>query len=300
MDHDQSQGQGAHNGASQGGFHGDNGASQGGGNQGGAGGFQSTPPAMNPMQAGSQPMQYNPVQQYVPTPPAPQPQPINPMPTPQYGGMSDGGMPQAGGAQMGGGYAPAGTQPATQAPVTQGGQAPQGGSFADFQQQQAGKEFKPSTPVTSTLGLSEEEILGGDKNIFGRPIPVDANKPQDAKGQFEAILSAQVVPNPELKFESQEFLELLAGSISLLYEEKQEILRMLPQMKQEQMDQLLTILKDEKNKFNELVEQHKEEMVQAKQKQMEEAKVQLQNSAAEEQARRAQEQQAAEDLLRGL
>ena len=183
---------------------------------------------------------------------------------------------------------------------TQGASAG-GGSFTDFKKQEDKKKpFDPSTPITGTLGISEEEILSGDKNIFGRPIAGSGGgKPQDAKGQFEAVINA-VIPPHTLKLDEMKFKELLAGSISLLFDEKMEIVRMIPQLKQEQVDQLLNILEDERKKFQELAEKHKVDMIKSKEEKMIESKQKEEQFLSQEKSKKGEDVQAAEDLLKGL
>lgn len=63
-----------------------------------------------------------------------------------------------------------------------------------------------------------------------------------------------------LQFDEKDFLRLLAGSVSLTLNEKKKILQALSIFSQEQIDGLIGILKEEKNKFSELDIQHKQQL----------------------------------------
>jgi len=185
--------------------------------------------------------------------------------------------------------------PTSASPVTQ-----DAGGFASFKKEEDKKKpFDPASPVTGTLGATEEEILGGSKNIFGRPISYAGDKPKDAKGQFEFILNIKL-PEHKLDFDNQKFKELLAGSISLLFEEKMEIVNTLSKITQDQINKLIEILEDEQKKFKELTEKHKEEMTKKKQEEME-VKMQDEKKFLEKEVgSKDDDLQQAEDLLKGL
>ena len=89
--------------------------------------------------------------------------------------------------------------------------------------------------------LSEDQfITGGDDHSFITTIPVP--------------------PHPQTQFNEQEFLQLLAGSISLTKTEKQRIIQSIPKLSQYQIDELLRIFREEKTKFDELNTKHAEEL----------------------------------------
>jgi hypothetical protein len=62
--------------------------------------------------------------------------------------------------------------------------------------------------------------------------------------------------HPETKFDTQQFLLLLAGSISLMRDEKWRIIQAIPKLSQFQIDELFKILTEEKKKFAELSPKH--------------------------------------------
>lgn len=62
--------------------------------------------------------------------------------------------------------------------------------------------------------------------------------------------------HPETKFDEQEFLKLLSGSISLMRDEKWRIIQAIPKLSQFQIDELKKILTEEKRKFSDLSPKH--------------------------------------------
>ena len=64
------------------------------------------------------------------------------------------------------------------------------------------------------------------------------------------------VPKNELNFDGEHFIRLLAGSISLSKDEKKKIVDSIPRLKQEQIDELIKIFEEEKQKFAALSKKH--------------------------------------------
>ncbi len=64
------------------------------------------------------------------------------------------------------------------------------------------------------------------------------------------------IPKHELKFDEEYFLRLLAGSISLSKDEKKKIVESIPKLKQAQIDELVRIFEEEKQKFAALSKKH--------------------------------------------
>ena len=60
------------------------------------------------------------------------------------------------------------------------------------------------------------------------------------------------IPPHTLSFDEKEFLELLAGSISLSKEEKFTLIAKIPSLSQEQVDELIAIFTEERDRFKEL------------------------------------------------
>ena len=174
-------------------------------------------------------------------PPVPPPTGGAPVPPPQGGGYppapyppQGGGYPPAPYPPQGGGYPPAPYPP-------QGGgyppapYPPQGGGYppvADPYAAQAGGYAPPpqqpedTTPANFQLGT-----------------------------KFPPQLKIKV-PASELKFDEDYFIRLLAGSISLSKDEKQKIVESVPKLKQAQIDELIRIFEEEKQKFAALSAKH--------------------------------------------
>jgi hypothetical protein len=64
------------------------------------------------------------------------------------------------------------------------------------------------------------------------------------------------VPKHTLNFDEEYFLRLLAGSISLSKDEKKRIIESIPKLKQSQVDELVRIFEEEKQKFAALSKKH--------------------------------------------
>lgn len=78
--------------------------------------------------------------------------------------------------------------------------------------------------------------------------------------QQDFLTKAKIPPHPNTKFDEQEFLRLLAGSISLTVNEKFKIVAAVPQLSQFQIDELIKIFKEEQQKFAELERKHAEQV----------------------------------------
>ncbi len=70
-----------------------------------------------------------------------------------------------------------------------------------------------------------------------------------------------IIPDcPQLSFDAEAFLTLLEGSFSLSKTEKKTIISRLPLMTQQQLDEIILILKDEKAQFAKLTNDSPERM----------------------------------------
>ena len=97
--------------------------------------------------------------------------------------------------------------------------------------------------------------------------------------------------HPETTFDEQLFLHLLAGSISLMRDEKWRIIQAIPKLSQFQIDELFKILQEEKRKFAELSPTHLLQLQKLEQKHGEEWK-DLQSMMVQHGARQEEEEQA--------
>lgn len=64
------------------------------------------------------------------------------------------------------------------------------------------------------------------------------------------------LPDSNLQYDSDYFVRLLAGSISLSRDEKKRIIDSIPRLRQEQIDELTRIFEEEKLKFSMLSKKH--------------------------------------------
>ncbi|QQS59579.1 hypothetical protein IPN35_01695 [Candidatus Peregrinibacteria bacterium] len=105
---------------------------------------------------------------------------------------------------------------------------------------------------------------------YGAPPPPP--KPITPIGKFgrgDSFTTTIILPKHSLKIDESKFLRLLAGSASLMKDEKRRIIEAVPRLTQEQVDELIRILEEEKQKFSELDVEHQAQMeaLEAKQKQ---------------------------------
>ncbi len=207
----------------------------------------------NTQGAGAQPVGQNPQGQGQTQPPqgmpqqgAGQSQPQGGMPTGMYPpqGYQQGGMP---GAYPQGmypqmpqqGYPQGGMPPGMYPP--QG--YPQGGMYPDMGQ-----------------GFGGDMGMGGAQGFGAGGMPpqepedtTPANFPLGTK--FVAPLKIKL-PKHDMSFDDAYFVKLLAGSISLSREEKKRIIESVPKLKQSQIDELINIFEEEKEKFAALSKKH--------------------------------------------
>lgn len=134
--------------------------------------------------------------------------------------------------------------------------APQGGYYDD--------PFAGQAQGTAQAGF--DPMMGAPMGGFGDdtspppgapPAPPKPSKP--ANFQLGTKLNRQLkikLPAHNLQFDEQYFLALLAGSISLSKDEKLRIIESMPKLRQSQVDELIRIFEEEKQKFAELGEEH--------------------------------------------
>ena len=89
--------------------------------------------------------------------------------------------------------------------------------------------------------------------------PVQAEDTTPANFQLGTKLPTVLkvkAPKSELKYDEDYFIRLLAGSISLSKDEKKRIIDSIPKLKQAQIDELIRIFEEEKQKFAALSAKH--------------------------------------------
>ena len=178
------------------------------------------------------------------------------VPPQQGGGMGYPPMPP----QQGGGYPqyadPYGYQ---QMPPQQGGgyppygYPPQGGYMPP---QQGGGMGYPPMPQGGGYPPMPGMQGGMPGGVPGGMPPEDMTPANFQLGtKFPRVLKVKCPPHG-LKFDEEKFIRLLAGSISLAKDEKKKIVESVPKLKQEQIDELIKIFEEEKQKFAALSKKH--------------------------------------------
>jgi len=95
----------------------------------------------------------------------------------------------------------------------------------------------------------------------GMPTPPPAQPEDNTPANFKlgeklpAVLKIKAPAN-ELNFDEEYFIRLLAGSISLSRDEKKKIIDSIPKLRQQQVDELIRIFEEEKQKFAALSQKH--------------------------------------------
>ena len=92
------------------------------------------------------------------------------------------------------------------------------------------------------------------------PVIPKSDNPIGSFGRGDDFSTPIKLPPHQLKIDEKAFLRLLAGSVSLMREEKKRIIQAVPRLTQEQIDELIRILGEEKEKFSELDISHKDQL----------------------------------------
>lgn len=189
-----------------------------------------------------------------------------------------GGQPQP--AQPAGGQ-PQGQQPANPTPPPAAPQPPAGGGQAPM----------GGAPLG---GMPGSQAQGA-----GNP---PAAKPEDTTpanfqlgAMFKDGIKIKLQPHPDTQFDDDKFLMLLASSISLSKAEKKRIIDAVPKLKQWQVDELMNIFEEEKQKFAQLSKKHVPQLEKLAKQHYEDWK---DLEMGQEQAGKAEEEQAKADEIR--
>lgn len=172
---------------------------------------------------------------------------------------------------------------------------------------QGGAQPNPPQPPASSAGQTGGQPAGAqpaggqqgqdlsgimEENVDISGLIANAGNQQQ---QQQFIASVKIPAHPNTTFNEQEFVQLLAGSISLTVNEKYRIVQAIPQLSQFQIDELMKIFREEQQKFAELEKKHAEQVAELE-KQHAGNPEELQAKAEED--RRAQEEQAKADAIR--
>lgn len=96
-----------------------------------------------------------------------------------------------------------------------------------------------------------------EENVDVSSLVANAGQNQE---DSQALVKMPVPPHPNTTFDEQNFLQLLAGSISLTIGEKKRIIESIPKLSQFQIDELMKIFEEEKGKFAELEKKHADQI----------------------------------------
>ncbi|ALM09777.1 MAG TPA: hypothetical protein DEB30_05790 [Candidatus Peribacter riflensis] len=145
------------------------------------------------------------------------------------------------------------------------------------------------TKATKEMGFDDEDlkILGEVGNYRFGSITVALTND-----------NIPIPPHSETKFDDQQFLTLLRGSISLTRDEKWRIIMAIPKLSQFQIDELQKILEEERRKFSELSPKHLLQLQKLEQKHAEDWR-DLQAISVQQTAR-GQEQSEADAIRKQL
>ena len=113
-------------------------------------------------------------------------------------------------------------------------------------------QYPGMPPMPPQPGMPQSQYSG---------MPPQDNTP--ANFQIGAKVSEKTpikLPKHNLNFDEDKFLKLLASSISLSKQEKKKIIDTVPNLRQQQVDDLIKIFEDEGSKFAELPKRHQQEL----------------------------------------
>ena len=132
----------------------------------------------------------------------------------------------------------------------------------------------------------------GDDNT-----PADPNSQTGQLGKRDGHIFV-IPPHPNTTFDEENFLTLLEGSISLTMEEKKRVIDAIGRLKIEQINELIKIFEEEKQKFSELEKEFAGDV--GKLKKEREKEIEMGEIKAEEQSEASGEEAEAEALRKKL
>ena len=99
-----------------------------------------------------------------------------------------------------------------------------------------------------------------DEFLNSTPPPEPRGSAYKHTDPFQMFTTTVRIGAHSTTFDEKYFLYLFSGSLSLSLEEKRDILQKIPNLSQFQIDQLILILEEEKQKFDELEQKHPEQV----------------------------------------
>jgi len=167
----------------------------------------------------------------------------------------------------------------------------------DNTNQQGGQGQGQSQPITPTPPTPPTGMP--PTGMPPTPPPEDTTPANFQLGQlFTDGIKLKLPAHPDTTFDDDQFLTLLAASISLSKAEKKRIIDAIPKLKQWQIDELINIFTEEKQKFAQLSKKHVPQLEKLAKQHYEEWR---DLEVAEEQQGKAEEDQAkAEEIRKNL
>ncbi len=118
----------------------------------------------------------------------------------------------------------------------------------------AEEPFAPDPKKQTPAGKNPTPPADDKKDDKKPVIPGTGTLPKRDKHVF-------IIPNhPNTRFDEENFLVLLEGSISLTMEEKKRVIEAIPRLAIEQINELIKIFEEEKQKFAELEGEFKDDV----------------------------------------
>lgn len=180
-------------------------------------------------------------------------------------------------------------------PAPTGGQ-PQGDQAAQGDQSAQGAQPAGGQPQGDQAAKGKKDLSGiMEENVDISSLVSNAGNKAD---QDKFLAEAKIPDHPNTKFDEQKFLNLLATSISLTFNEKKNIITAITQLSQFQIDELMKIFEEEQKKFTELEKKHAEQM--ADLEKTHSGSAEAQKDKAAEETKQSAEAQEAEDIKKQL
>ena len=178
--------------------------------------------------------------------------------------------------QNSGGDSPQGHQPPQSPPQKQSNSPANFGNASGAQSQGQGKPIPPGTQGAQAFPQQPPPGFlppsGGGQSVGAQgqgfppppPLPIDPNaRIGQLKTRGKHIF--KIPPHPNTTFDEEYFLTLLEGSISLTIEEKQRVIDAIPHLRIEQINELISIFEEERQKFSDLESEFADDVQRLKQ-----------------------------------
>ncbi len=177
-------------------------------------------------------------------------------------------------------------------------QPPQSGQPGDTPQGQNSGAQQPVPPVQNPQQPTPPAAQPSPAPQPAAPqVPADPNNRVGQLSQRDGNIFI-IPPHPNTQFDENYFLALLEGSISLTMEEKQRVIDAIPRLSIEQINELISIFEEEKQKFSELEKEFADDV--AKLKAEREKEIEMTETKKEEESEADADAAAAEALKRQM